>query len=157
MEGNVDGLHIAWEARAYSGKRWNTGDLSEALSASRGSFSSDMHRVYPSLGRCVLAGMLANMSVLARWYYPAEPRTSAEPSMTVFVYRLTHPERGDREFAARMHIDYRAGHWVASNASGSIFMAEEQYGFVNSVNCEASDGAWDIVLRILRELFSSAR
>ena len=152
MEESIDGLHIAWEARAYSGKRWNLDDLSEPLSTSHGTFSADMRRVYPSVGRCLLAGMLANMSVLARWYYPAEPRACAESVMTVFVYRLAHPEREDRDFAARVHIDFHNGH-----GSASIFMAEEQYAFVDSVYCETSDGVWDIVLRILRELFSRFR
>ncbi|SAK53797.1 hypothetical protein AWB78_01361 [Caballeronia calidae] len=153
MEGDFGGLHIAWEAQAHSGKRWNfDDDLAEPLTTSRGMFSADMQRIYPSLGRCLLAGMLANLSALARAYYPAEPRASAESIMTVFVYRLTHPEREDKEFAARAHIECRG-----SRASASIFMAEEKFAFIDSVHCEISDGVWDIVLRILRELFSSSR
>ncbi|PRZ55826.1 hypothetical protein BX589_10221 [Paraburkholderia fungorum] len=151
MRGNFDGLHIEWEARAYSGKRWSLDDLPEPLSTARGMFSTDMHRVYPSVGRCLLAGMLANLNVLARWYYPAEPRATAESVMTVFVHRLTHSEREEMEFAARLHIACHGGHRCAS-----IFMAEEQYAFVDSVHCETSDGVWDIVLRILREFFQNS-
>ena len=153
MEGDFDGLHIAWEARAYSGKRWNPDDdLPGPISTTRGMCSADMERVYPSVGRCQLAGMLANLSVLARSYYAAEPRASAESIMTVFVYRLTHPERLDSERVARIHIDYYAGY-----ASASIFMVGEQYAYINAVECKASDGLWDIVLRILRKLFSGPR
>ncbi|KAK44927.1 hypothetical protein BG58_22320 [Caballeronia jiangsuensis] len=152
MKGSIDGLHIAWEAHAFSGRLWNLEPLSEPLSISRGMFSADMQRVYPSVGRCLLAGMLSNLSILARWYYPAEPRACAESVMTVFVYRVTHLERENREFAARVHIDFHNG-----CGSASIFMAEEQYAFIDSVHCRASDGVWDIVLRTLRELFSSNR
>ncbi|WP_371880866.1 hypothetical protein [Caballeronia sp. S22] len=72
--------------------------------------------------------------------------------MTVFVYRLVHPEREDREFAARLHIDFHNG-----RGSASIFMAEEQYAFIDLVHWETSDGVWDIVLRILREFFFGIR
>jgi hypothetical protein len=151
MDGDFAELHRFWEAGAYPGKLWTADDNSRPLSVLQGLLAPGMHRVYPSLGRCILATMLANFSYRARWYYPAEPRAGATSEMTVFVFGGMLDEHSATEFAARMHISYRAS---VGSASAFIFSSDERYASIEVDRCEALDGVWDVVLKVLREMFS---
>lgn len=145
------GRQILWSARAYAGEYLGECEALPLLSSTSGEAElRNVPRLLSSPAARHFAAMLINLSERARYYCPLEPKATPCHLMTVFVERVVNRSTDVRVLVARLDVVLDG-----CCAFASITAEREPRIDVPAVAYDGWDGVWDIVLKVLRAIFST--
>ncbi|SEB61069.1 hypothetical protein SAMN02787142_0029 [Burkholderia sp. WP9] len=151
MERADRGRQILWSARAYAGEYLGECEALPLVSSTSGEAElRNVRRLLSSPAACHFAAMLINLSERARYNYPLEPKAIPCHLMTVFVERVENRSTDVKVLVARLDVVLDG-----CCAFASITAEREPRIDVPAVAYGDEDGVWDIVLKVLRAIFST--